>query len=159
MSRPTKRKFKEGKKTFTSGDVAYLLDVTIHTAAKMMTEGPYDPLVGPPTTTLHCFRLPGGGFRRVTREDLVAFLKRANMFKSLEEIGEVESHEPSESEGNQGPSDLGGGRTELGEGLPHCGPVVEVQDSVPEPERQGNGVHSPECNRGDGGNTEDHCLS
>lgn len=98
-SNPPDKKFRPNQRTFTTGDVAYLLDVTIHTASNMM----YNPEDNPELSSsgkLQCFKLPGGGYRRVARNHLVEYLRRIGLTDSLKEIGEpLEPKVSSEPDG------------------------------------------------------------
>jgi hypothetical protein len=91
MSTGKRRVFREGQKSFSSGDVAYLIGVTTHTASRMMVEDKRGVKVGTSWQNrgrIPCFRLPLAGYRRVTRENLIAYLKQAGLYDSLREIGE-----------------------------------------------------------------------
>jgi hypothetical protein len=99
MNTGKRRVFKEGQKSFSSGDVAYLIGVTTHTASRMMVEDKKSVEMGRnwrDRGRIPCFRLPLAGYRRVTRANLVAYLKQAGLYDSLKEIGE--DHDGDQSE-------------------------------------------------------------
>lgn len=64
------------KKTFSTGDIATLIGVSVQTVAKMIDNG-----------DIQGFKLPGG-FRRVTRQNLVTYLLFIGNNDALQEIGE-----------------------------------------------------------------------
>ena len=78
----------EGRKTFTTGQVAQVMDVSIQTVIRLVDDG-----------KLKGFKIPGSRFRRISRDSLVSFMTANNipMPAFLSELtAEPANDEPSE---------------------------------------------------------------
>ena len=79
----------EGRKTFTTGQVAQVMDVSIQTVIRLVDDG-----------KLKGFKIPGSRFRRISRDSLVAFMKDNNIpmpaFLNVLAAEPVSDDEPSE---------------------------------------------------------------